>query len=242
MNSKAAKANPSLRKNPRKPSENNVSWLKRNLADFAGNVNVVLVGGVNQTAFRLRVAQAHVRHDLQPSYWSHAMLLIPAKKGAAPSQVYEISLEPATGFGFPIAKNGLQIGELSQYRDAKEFPNIALISLPVEFAKIQGPMENFKMQRVSLDALESVLQWLGFVWGVGRRGNPLFDGYGIPSSAMLEVVLSGVGFDLTPGLESRSSCPEAIWQSAKWWHDYYKKLGKPTPTGVFHLEHELGGR
>ena len=30
-------------------------------------------------------------------------------------------------------------------------------------------------------------------------------------------------FDLTPGLESRSSCPEAIWQAATWWHGFYPR-------------------
>jgi len=43
--------------------------------------------------------------------------------------------------------------------------------------------------------------------------------HGMPSAAMLETAYATNGFDLTPGLESRSSCPEAIWQSASWWHE-----------------------
>ena len=32
-----------------------------------------------------------------------------------------------------------------------------------------------------------------------------------------------VSCELTPGLASRSSCPEAIWQAAKWWQEFYEK-------------------
>lgn len=30
------------------------------------------------------------------------------------------------------------------------------------------------------------------------------------------------GFELTPGLSSASSCPEAIRQSAKWWTPFFE--------------------
>jgi hypothetical protein len=29
--------------------------------------------------------------------------------------------------------------------------------------------------------------------------------------------------ELTPGLATASSCPEAIYQAAKWWHRYYEQ-------------------
>ena len=84
-----------------------------------------------------------------------------------------------------------------------------------------------------LDAQDLLLRWLAFIWGVGRTGNPLLDGQGIPSAAMLEVIFGAVGFDLTPGLESRSSCPEAIWQAAKWWHEYYERNNQKAPRDVY---------
>jgi hypothetical protein len=31
------------------------------------------------------------------------------------------------------------------------------------------------------------------------------------------------GVELTPGLSSASSCPEAIWAAAKWWHQFYEQ-------------------
>jgi hypothetical protein len=59
-----------------------------------------------------------------------------------------------------------------------------------------------------------ILRWLAFVWGAAGAGNPLYESMGIPSAAMVEVVFVELGFDLTPGLESRASYPEAIWQAA----------------------------
>lgn len=83
------------------------------------------------------------------------------------------------------------------------------------------------------------MSWLAYVWGVGRSGNPLMDGFGIPSAAMLEIVIGANGFDLTPGLESRSSCPEAISQAAKYWHEYYEDQKKDPLSGFYYTSHHL---
>jgi hypothetical protein len=64
-------------------------------------------------------------------------------------------------------------------------------------------------------------------WGTKGSSNPLLEGKGVPSSAFVETVFAMAGFELTPGLSSASSCPEAMWQSAKWWTDFYEK----TATG-----------
>ena len=56
---------------------------------------------------------------------------------------------------------------------------------------------------------------------------------------MLEIVCGVVGYDLTPGLESRASCLEAIWQAAKWWHGYYEEQNRQALVGTFHIGHAL---
>ena len=88
---------------------------------------------------------------------------------------------------------------------------------------LMNAVERFQQQRIVIDAVQLLLAWLGYAWGAGRAGNPLLDGLGMPSAAMLETVTGAAGFDLTPGLESRASCPEAIWQSARWWHEYHEE-------------------
>jgi hypothetical protein len=216
---------------PRKEGEDNISWLSRNLP--TGDVShIVLVGGNSLSSFRLRLAQAHLRHDLVPSYWSHAFLLRPSKSLAG-SSIIEISLEPEKGFAFPTPTNAVQTGKLTSYRDPVRYPNIAVLGVPVAPAEVTNALVRFQMQRAVLDAVDLVVKWLAYSWGVSRSGNPLMDGQGIPSSAMLETVFGAAGFDLTPGLESRSSCPEAIWQAAKWWHEYYERDNRPRITGAF---------
>ncbi len=217
--------NKKLEEVPRREDEDNVAWLKRNLSGKKAQTLLVLVGGKGADDFRLRVAQSHLRHNLTPSHWSHVFLLSDFAKG----EVKEIALNPGKGFGFAAETNGVQIGWLERYRDPERFPNIALIIVPVKLETVQKKLELYQKQRAVLDSVELLVAWLSYVWGVGRTGNPLLDGNGIPSAAMIEVVLSSSGFELTPGLASRSSCPEAIWQSARWWHEYYDSRGASQP-------------
>ncbi|HEX8180059.1 MAG TPA: hypothetical protein VF525_10995 [Pyrinomonadaceae bacterium] len=223
----------------RKADEDNLQWLSRNLPDGTGNATFVLVGGKTQTSLRLRIGQAHVRHDLMPSYWSHVMLLGKPSKNSALTPVYEISLEPLNGFGFPPPTNGMQKGRLSQYREAAAYPNIAVIVAPVPLTEVVAALDRFQKQRSVLDTVDLIIRWLSYVWGVSNSPNPLLSGLGIPSAAMLEVAIGAAGFDVTPGLESRSSCPEAIWQAAKWWHEYYEDQHKQGLIGAYNVEHRL---
>lgn len=222
----------------REDGEDNTKWVGRNLSDQEGT-HIMLVGGRNPLSFRLRIAQAHVRHDFLPSHWSHVLLLGKAAKNPASTVVDEISLEPTGGFGFPPPTNGVQKGKLGAYRDPEEYPNIAILKVPVARQDVTKALKRFQKQRAVLDTVDLIVPWLAFAWGVSRTGNPLLDNQGIPSSAMLEVVFGAVGYDLTPGLESRSSCPEAIWQAAKWWHDYYKKQNRETLTGPYFIGNRL---
>lgn len=229
--------------------EDNLAWLGRatlTLTSKFGDdlksqelVRLVLLGGTDPVSFRLRIAQAHMRHDLTPSSWSHVVLVHPD----ALSQIYEISLEPQGGFQYPVPTNGLQTGNIESYRNRGIYPNIALLGIPssdkLTWEKINRTFTQFQKQRTSLDAMELIVRWLAFVWGAGRAGNPLLEGYGIPSSAMLEIIFSALGHDLTPGLESRSSCPEAIWQAVKWWHTYYGQEGRNQPRCVHRVDHHL---
>jgi hypothetical protein len=238
ISSTAGKASAGLRKVARKRGEDNLRWISRNYPADAKSV-ILLFGGVSPASFRLRVAQSHVRHTLDPSSWSHAVLLGRVKDKIGDSVVYEINLEAPQGMGFPPPTNGVQENMLSRYASIGEYPNVALLAVPVSMTEVMRALERFKMQRAVLDAVELMLRWMAFVWGASGAGNPLLENHGIPSAAMLDVVLGAAGFDLTPGLESRASCPEAIWQSAKWWHEYYEKQNLPAITGAFIDEHKL---
>jgi hypothetical protein len=71
-----------------------------------------------------------------------------------------------------------------------------------------------------------------------------------PSAAFVEAAHSLAGIELTPGLSSSASCPEAVWQAVKWWHEYYAgvaELGaaaRPVrwcPPGRYALRQRSGG-
>lgn len=239
LSSKAETPNSAFQPKGREKGENNIKWLERNLPADGPQTHLLLVGGKSPTSFRLRVAQSQLKHDMTPSHWSHVLLLEKKEKELSSTKVYEISLEPEGGFGFPSPSNGLQTSTLQTYRDPRRFPNIALLSIPVSQDKVMTALDGFQYQRSVLDALELTLVWLGYVWGASRAGNPLLNGQGIPSAAMLEVVFSAAGYDLTPGLESRASCPEAIWQAARWWHDFYTSENRPGISGAYSFTHVL---
>jgi hypothetical protein len=239
ISSTASNPSPVFIESPRQAGEDNLRWLGRHPPSGNQQTTLLLVGGRSPTAFRLRVAQSHLRHDLTPSHWSHIMLLGESARSTGRTAVYEISLEPAAGFGFPPPSNAVQRRELEAYRSPRAYPNIALLRIPISPSEVMRALDRFQRQRAVVDALELLLRWLAFAWGVGRAGNPLLDGQGLPSAAMLETVLAAVGFDLTPGLESRASCPEAIWQASKWWHEYYIRENRQAPSGAYYVGHKL---
>jgi hypothetical protein len=228
----------------RQEGENNVAWVARQLAELGEQheltgVYLVLLGGTQVADFRLRVAQSHLRDDMSPSYWSHVALCWEMAEDMAQTVLCEIALQPDGGFGFPPPTNAVQRGYLAAYEDERRWPNIALVHVPVSPKAVAEAMQKFQKQRATLDAVELVIEWLAFVWGAGRAGNPLLTGSGIPSAAMIEVVIGAAGYDITPGLESRASCPEAIWQAAKWWHEYYADQKKQAPFGAWSSAHNL---
>lgn len=248
LRSPADRRNPQVVELPRAEGEGNEAWLRR--AIQARHVEtgrewslLLLVGGSDPLSFRLRVAQSHVRHDLSPSAWSHVLFLPKLESTLAESGTREVSLAPSACFGehgFPLPTNGLQSGRLATYLDDEVFPNLALLSIPVPATEVNASLTALQGQRSILDVPQLILRWLTYCWGVGVPGSPLAEGLGIPGAALLEAAFAARGFDLTPGLESRSSCPEAIWQSATWWHSFYQRTQSGRAIkGAYCARHEL---
>ncbi len=243
--SPASAPNPQLVSQPRSRNQTNLAWLQLALKAkgerAGGSPLLVLLGGTDPVSFRLRVAQSHARHDLTPSSWSHVVLVEPPGGELASATAWEISLDPAGGFGYPPSTNGVQRADLRRYDEAGRFPNIAVLYVPVELAPVREALQRFMRQRAAMDTVELVTRWLPFVWGSGRTTNPLLEGSGLPSAAMAELVLGSAGFELSPGIASSSSCPESIWQAARWWHEYQGREDRTPLTGAYTAEHALVG-
>jgi hypothetical protein len=248
LRSPAERRNPQVVELLRRDGEGNEAWLRRAVEGRLVETGpewslLLLVGGSDPLSFRLRVAQSHVRHDLSPSAWSHVLFTPKLQAKLAESATREVSLAPPGCFGehgFPLPTNGLQRGQLGAYLATEVFPNLAILAVPVAAADLDASLTGLQWNRTMLDVPELILRWLGYCWGVGVPSSPLADGIGVPGAALLEAAFAARGFDLTPGLESRSSCPEAIWQAATWWHGFYQRTQSGRAIkGAYCAKHEL---
>jgi len=231
--------NQKLKRQQAKKNETNRQWLSRilKLGNFDSS-GLLLIGGNSVADFRIRVAQSHLRHDLTPSYWSIVGILIDGDK------FYSVPLDWGNDLSEVPHRNAIELCSMKDFDDPIHYPNIALIRFATNVKPIADYSERLKMQRNIVDLPALVIAWLEFVWAVGDKGNPLVDGKGLPSAVFAETVYGIAGIELTPGLATPSSCPEAIWQAAKWWSAFYSEMsriesGAPTkpqiPVGYFAL-------
>lgn len=238
--SDAIAPNKSLEYTPAKPNEGNAAWLKR----VGATDGVIMFGGASPAHFRIRIAQTHARSDMKPSFWSVAGILLDNQS------FLSVPLEhwPETS---EVAKNnGVQTCLMSDYDDPERYPNIVVVRFTSDHERVLksallvggDPKRRRPAQRSIIDLPTLILPWLAFIWMAGEASNPLTDGRGVPSAAFVETVHGMAGIELTPGLSSATSCPEAIWQGARYWHGFYEKAAEFThaddaplqvPTGFF---------
>jgi hypothetical protein len=231
--SPATKPNQSLKPMSLAAGETNTQWLARNKL----TEGVILLGGNSLAHFRIRNAQAHLRSDLLPSYWSLVGLLVDGKTFVT------VPLDLNGDISRVPQENGVQTCDMADYDDPARFPNIAVVRFTEDTSMIHDDLKRLMTQRSIIDIPSLILPWFGYVWGASDYGNPLLKGTGLPSAVFVETMYGIGGVELTPGLSSSSSCPEAIWQSAKWWHDFYSETsdvvkGQATtisPKGYFAL-------
>jgi hypothetical protein len=240
--------------------QTNSEWLRTVIGKQNAEGSLLLIGGCRLTDFRVRIAQSQVRRDLLPSFWSHVAIINNKEKNGGAYRLYEISLEPKNGFGVVPKNNAVQEGVSSTYDDQTRYPNIAWLKFPVSPSVLQRDttvkksrtkntaaaktlreaidenVDQFRKRRGLLDMPAMVTEWLAFAWGVSDRTNPIVKSIGVPSAVFVEAIYAMLGIELTPGLATQSSCPEAIWQAALWWQDFYASsasLTSASPSGQY---------
>jgi hypothetical protein len=205
----------------------NRKWL----AEVGDSDGIILIGGASLADFRIRVSQSSLRGDMLPSFWSQTGILlgdgefatVPLDLGSRSKDKPEernddVSAIPRT--------NGVRYCSLDEIDNPEQFPNIAVIRFARKHDQVREHIWQLCHNRSILDIPALMLPWLAFIWGTSGSANPLINGVGLPSSAFVETVFAMANFELTPGLSSASSCPEAIWQSAKWWTGFYESVAK----------------
>jgi hypothetical protein len=221
-----AKPNPQLRELEPVAGEGNLAWLERDAK--RGADGIILLGGTSLADFRIRYAQSPLRNDLSPSLWSRCGILLSGGVFAgAPLDIPDVAASPA--------RNGVQHSRLRDFDDPTRFPNIAVIRFAKKHDSLLRDIARVTSDRSLIDLSAMILPWLSYVWGTADAVNPLSKGTGLPDAAFIETVFAMAGFELTPGLSSASSCPEAIWQSAKWWTDFYESVAKDREEAISRL-------
>ncbi|MBO4148686.1 hypothetical protein LCD46_11160 [Enterobacter ludwigii] len=230
--------NPKLVEQKRADNENNLEWLLRAFNALKGKEPlaqsyILLLGGTDTLSWRIRAGQSQLRFDMLPSYWSTSALLCANAENVDKSKVLHIPLfQPQGGF-FATERNGVVESPVSIFKDSEHWKNIALIAFPKAQEDVLNSLPHFQRGRNYIDALEHILRWLAFAWGVARTPTPINDGIGLPTACMLESLYSGAGMDLTPGLETRASTPEAIWATASRWYKHFENNKLKMPKGRF---------
>lgn len=215
--SDVASENPRLKETDAAAALDNFAWLETT----GYRDGVLLLGGTSIVDFRMRVAQSELRQDLLPSFWSTCGLLIDGKV-LMTARVDAISDSSAR-----VERNGLESVTLdanSRYGDPALYPNIAILQFTDNHAGIKEHVARIGQERNIVDLLAQIVAWLGYCWAVGGSSNPLTNGHGVPSASLVERAHGLAGIDLSPGLPSASSCPEAIWQAARWWYKAYEPV------------------
>lgn len=234
--------NTKFKKTPAQKGEGNKAWLKRVITENKFDTRgLLLLGGASVADFHIRVAQSSLRFDLTPSHWSQVGVL------SDPNTFFSVPLQWKDELSEMPFYNAIQTCKMADYDDPDLFPNIAFVQFTPDMDMILEHAERMKMQRSVIDIPELVIRWLEYVWAVGHAGNPLANGKGLPSAVFAETIFGIGGIELTPGLATASSCPEAIWQAAKWWKAFYDESSKfsvssqaspMVPTGCFFMRQE----
>ena len=177
--------------------------------------DVILIGGASLADFRVRDAQSHARHDLTPSHWSLVAILDDN------DELLTVPLSPIPDASRVPPSNAIVALPLSAFDDPVVYPNFGILRFPADGPRVLQRARGLRRQRTIVDLPQLLLAWLGYAWGTSGSANPLINGLGVPSAAFVETAFGMADVELTPGLASGSSCPEAIWQAARWWHDFY---------------------
>jgi hypothetical protein len=208
--------------------EPNLEWIKRAYYSFdLDKVSdwsfIVLLGGKDVASFRIRVAQSHLRGDMLPSFWSESAFFKIDQDDFANASIVSLPLLQPADAPYAPTRNGLIESPLKRLPTQKDYPNLALLAIPVAQEKILASLTEYRKSRVSYDAVENILPWLAFVWGAGSAVNPLMEHNGLPSAMMLNQIYAINGFDLAPGVNASLSTPETFWSGVKHWQDFYSK-------------------
>ncbi len=186
---------------------------------------VLLVGGVSSRDLAVRYAQAGLRMDNLPSYWSHAALILDWKEGARLENVIgaEASLDPFEPDKQVPERNGVTLFRLARYADRERYPNLAFGTIcDAESRELKDEIQKAALSpnrdRLRYRFWEWLGVWASYTVAPTTSENPVANEIPLPAAAFCEYAYEVAGLDLTPGATAPNACPELLWNTLLYWH------------------------
>lgn len=192
---------------------------------------ILLVGGSQPRDLAVRTAQAGLRLDRLPSYWSHAALVLSWPQDSKPQGILgvEVSMIPEDFSSQVPERNGVTLFSMDRYENVTNYPNLCFAAICGSTAELEQQKQ--QIVRAALNPLQNRLQyrlweWLGPWWDYVQAPdvaqNPLAKAIPLPSAALCEYAYAAAGLDVTPAATEPSVCPELLWAVFLYW---YRNLG-----------------
>lgn len=187
---------------------------------------VLLVGGVGPHDLVVRQAQAELRLDHLPSYWSHAALILNWQNRVSLDQVIgaEVALDPTEPDKQVPERNGVTLFRLARYANPQHYPNLAFGTLcETKTEGLKDAIEQAVLYPNSDRLRYRLWEWLGvwksYTFAPARTANPVATAVSLPAAALCEYAYEAAGIDLTPGATAPNACPELLWNTLLYWYD-----------------------
>jgi hypothetical protein len=149
--SDATSTNSSLRQRRAVAGESNTSWLQKR--DPSLSDCVLLIGGTSLAHFRVRCAQAVMRRDLLPSFWSQVGIL-------TTKHVLTVPVDTLSDVSRVPDANGLERTRVEAFDDRHMYPNLAVCRFTETMTHIIACAKEVSPRRPQLDVPRLMIQWL----------------------------------------------------------------------------------
>lgn len=234
---------------PTRPGQTNKQFVSAVLAALGETpplCSLLLVGGNDWRALAIRQAQAALRFDRRPSYWSHAALLLRLDaENPGKSSGFEVSFDPAQPQLHVPERNGVTPFQLQRYFDAGQYPNLGIASFSLPAGATQSARDALAdaVTHPNRDVTHYPLwdrlgSWAAYSYAPHAVKNPLLAGLGVPSAMWCEMALQAIGVAATLSATDNNTCPELLWATLKHWHDH---LPAPLTCNAWQIVRDRAG-
>ena len=219
---------------------------------------ILLLGGRDPRSVAVRHAQAALRMDRRPSYWSHAALIADWSQDGPSSAVgLECTLAPREPAKQTPERNGVTSFSLGDYAGGEQWANVAMCLF--ELPRRRGEDDpRIRVVEAAAHPMRAQLRyplwdwlalWVGYTYAPHTRPNPLLEAQPHPGAALCEYAYGEVDVDLTPGATAPNACPELLWASMIHWYGrltegsvrVFRLVRDPDAVPLPPLDYDLAG-